>query len=312
MPVPDFQSLMLPVLKATANGEIAATDLRTQIAETLGLSESDLAERLPRGPTTVFANRVAWANVYLQRAGLIQKIGRGRYKATELGLSVLAENPPKLDMVFLQQFPGYTEWRRGISSTTETNGSIVERAVTASETSATPEEQIEKNYQTLTAALQAEVLDRVREMPPAFFERLVVDLLIRLGYGGGQPEMGKVTGKSGDGGIDGVIKEDALGLDIVYIQAKRYGIGHSVGQPEMRDFAGSLDGEGATKGIFITTGSFSTNAHEYVNRIAKRIIMIDGAQLARLMVEREVGVRVTEMYKIKKIDENYFTEASDI
>jgi len=257
---------------------------------------------------TVFANRVAWANVYLQRAGLIKKIGRGKYSATKIGLNVLSENPPKIDLAFLQRFPGYAEWRRGIAPNAATPNDISENPAAINEIISTPEEQMERNYLTLTAALQSDVLDRVREMPPAFFERLVIDLLVKLGYGGGQPEMGQVTGKSGDGGIDGVIKEDALGLDIVYIQAKRYGISHSVGQPEMRDFAGSLDGEGATKGIFITTGLFSSGARDYVSRIPKRIILIDGLQLSRLMVEREVGVRVSEVYKIKKIDENYFAE----
>jgi restriction system protein len=310
MAVPDFQSLMLPVLQATASAEIAAADLRKQVADQLHLSNEDLAARLPSGTTTVFTNRVAWANVYLQRAGLIEKIGRGMYRATSAGLGVLSEHPTTIDLSYLQRFPSYTEWRRGIASSTgSASGLNQDDAGTIAEIAATPEEQIEKNYRTLTAALQAEVLDRVREMPPAFFERMVIDLLVKLGYGGGHPEMGQVTGKSGDGGIDGVIKEDALGLDVVYIQAKRYGVGHSVGQPEMRDFAGSLDGEAATKGIFITTGLFSSGAVNYVNRISKRIILIDGQQLAILLVEREVGVRVSEIYKLKRIDENYFSES---
>jgi restriction system protein len=170
------------------------------------------------------------------------------------------------------------------------------------DTLSTPEEQIAASHKTLTAAIEAELLDRVRGMSPAFFETLIIDPLIKFGYGGGQPEMGQAIGKSGDGGIDGVIKEDALGLDRVCLQAKRYG------RPEVQAFAGSLDGVGATKGILITTGSFSSSARDYVLHIPKRIILIDGVQLARVMVEREVGVLVSEVFKVKKIDENYFTE----
>ena len=171
-----------------------------------------------------------------------------------------------------------------------------------------PEELIAEAYRLLTAALEAELLDRLRKMPPAFFEIVIVDLLIRLGYGGGQPDMGRAIGRSGDGGIDGVIKEDALGLDIVHLQAKRYAEGRTVGRPDVQTFAGSLDGVGATKGIFITTGSFSTGAREYVMHIPKRIVLIDGIQLARMMIDQDVVIVVSESYEIKKIDETYFSE----
>jgi restriction system protein len=309
MAVPDFQSLMLPALEAIAHSEVTGPELRQRVAEKLQLSQEDLTERLPRGSTTVFANRVAWANVYLQRAGLIEKTGNGKYRSTETGLTVLAEHPSLIDLAYLHRFPSYTEWRRGLAPGEENGSESIVSPEATRETVLTPEEQIAKNFAILTTALQADVLAKVRDMSPGFFERLVVDLLVKLGYGGGQPEMGQVTGKSGDGGIDGIIKEDALGLDIVYLQAKRYGASHSVGHPGMRDFAGSLDGEGATKGIFITTGTFSPTARDYVSRIPKRIILVDGLQLAALMVEREVGVRVSDVFKVKKIDENYFTEA---
>lgn len=167
---------------------------------------------------------------------------------------------------------------------------------------------IGQSYQIFASALEADLLDRMREMSPVFFERLVIDLLGKLGYGGGQPERGKAIGGPGDAGLDGVINEDALGLDRVYLQAKRYGAGNTVGRPEVQSFSGSLDGVSATKGILITTGSISSAAREYASRIAKRIILIDGTELARLMVKHEIGVRVTETYKIKKVDENYFTE----
>lgn len=308
MAVPDFQSLMLPVLMATANGEISAPDLRNRVAASIMLSEEDSKEMLPSGRQTTFGNRTAWANVFLQRAGLIEKTGRGVYRITAAGLQVIAENPPRIDMPFLERFPSYVEWRQkssagGFDKPNRKNG-----ASPIGQVSATPEELMGQSYQTLTGALEADLLDRMREMSPTFFEQLVIDLLRELGYGGGQSERGKAIGGPGDGGLDGVINEDTLGLDRVYVQAKRYGAGHAVGRPEVQAFSGSLDGVSATKGILITTGSISPRAREYVSRISKRIILIDGMELSRLMVEKEIGVRVTEIYKIKKIDENYFTE----
>ena len=267
-----------------------------------------MGELLPSGRQTAFANRTAWANVFLQRAGLIEKTSRGVYRATRIGLQILAEKPPKIDMTFLERFPSYVEWRQrsavgGFAKPNRDNSAPLQ-----AEAAVTPEEQIGQSYQIFTSALEADLLDRMREMSPVFFERLVIDLLGKLGYGGGQPERGKAIGGPGDAGLDGVINEDALGLDRVYVQAKRYGAGNTVGRPEVQSFSGSLDGVSATKGILITTGSISPAAREYASRIAKRIILIDGTELARLMVKHEIGVRVTETYKIKKIDENYFTE----
>jgi restriction system protein len=263
---------------------------------------------LPSGRQTTFANRTAWANVFLQRAGLIEKTSRGVYRVTAAGLQALAKRPPKIDMPFLERFPSYVEWRQrsaagGFAKPDRNDGDLP-----TGEVSATPEELMGRSYQTLTGALEADLLDRMRHMSPAFFEQLVIDLLRELGYGGGQSERGKATGGPGDGGLDGVINEDALGLDRVYVQAKRYGAAQAVGRPEVQAFSGSLDGVSATKGILITTGSISPAAREYVSRISKRIILIDGMELSRLMVQKEIGVRVAETYKIKKIDENYFTE----
>jgi restriction system protein len=225
-----------------------------------------------------------------------------------MGVQVLAEGPSKIDMKFLERFPSYVEWRQRSVAGGFGKPALIDPGSSTTEVSATPEEQIGRSYQVLTGALEADLLDRMREMSPTSFEGLVIDLLSKLGYGGGQPERGKVIGGPGDAGIDGVINEDSLGLDRVYIQAKRYGAGNSVGRPEVQAFSGSLDGVSATKGILITTGSISSAAREYASRIAKRIILIDGMELARLMVEQEIGVRVTETYRIKKIDENYFTE----
>jgi restriction system protein len=305
MTVPDFQSLMLPVLRAAADGDITAADLRSRVARDLQLTEADLAEVLPSGRQTTFANRTAWANVFLQRAGLLEKAGRGVYRITREGRQVMAERPERVDMRFLERYPAYTEWRRR-SAAIKTDGS--EQGGETEPQDQTPEEQIEASHTALTSALRSDLLERVREMPPAFFERLIVDLLIAMGYGGGRAEMGQAIGRAGDGGIDGMIKEDALGLDIVYVPAKRYGDGNTVGRAEVQSFAGSLDGVGATKGIFFTTSTFSQGARDYVGRISKRIVLIDGAELSALMIRNGVGVRTRTVYEIKRLDEDYFTE----
>jgi restriction system protein len=306
MAVPDFQSLMLPVLRATADGEINSADLRTKVANQLNLTDSDLSEMLPSGRQTTFANRIAWANIFLQRAELIEKVRRGVYKISPEGRSALASNPSRIDIHFLERYPNYVEWRR--RGATPIADSASDAAEGQSDLSGTPEEQIERSHQALTVALEADALDRVLELSPTFFETLVIDLLIKMGYGGGQPDMGSAVGKSSDGGIDGIIKEDVLGLDIVYMQAKRYARENSVGRPELQAFAGSLDAHRATKGIFVTTSSFTRGAIEFVDKISKRVILIDGQELAALMVRHNVGVRVRTVYEIKKVDEDYFTE----
>jgi restriction system protein len=308
MAVPDFQSLMLPVLRAMANGEISSAELRDKVASDLELGESDLAEMLPSGRQTTFANRIAWANIFLQRAGLIEKVRRGVYRISQEGRNALASNPPRIDMHFLERYPAYVEWRRRSVIGTSSENEPLEVGHSSNSVAATPEEQIERSHQALTSALEADVLDRLLELSPTFFETLIVDLLIAMGYGGGRSEMGKAVGKSGDGGIDGIVKEDALGLDVVYMQAKRYARENSVGRQEVQSFAGSLDGHRATKGIFFTTSSFTRGATEFSEKISKRIILIDGLELARLMVRHNVGVRTRTTYEIKKVDEDYFAE----
>ncbi len=236
MPVPSFQTLMLPVLRASAQGEIASKDLRDRVARELGLSESDRAEILPSGGETRLANRTTWASVSLQRAGLLERVDRGVYRITEEGRKVLAETPARIDIRFLvERYPSYVKWRQGGASGDGTAGEEEANC-------ATPEELIEASYKSLSAALEADLLDRVRGLPPAFFENLIIELLIAMGYGGGLAEMGQAIGRAGDGGIDGTIKEDALGLDIVYVQAKRYDAQNTVGRGDVQGFAGSLDG----------------------------------------------------------------------
>jgi restriction system protein len=307
MPVPGFQSLMLPVLRSVKDGELSASEMRERIAGDLGLSESDLAEMLPSGRQTTFANRVAWANIFLQRAGLLEKVARGVYRISQEGRRVLGEAPERIDMRFLERYPAYVEWRRR-SVAGAVRDADVPASLPLADDGATPEEQIERSHTALVAALEGDLLDRVREKPPAFFERLIIDLLVKMGYGGGRAEMGKAVGRAGDAGIDGVIKEDALGLDVVYVQAKRYAADNCVGRSEVQSFAGSLDGFGATKGIFFTTSSFSRGAREFVERISKRIILVDGAELARLMVDHGVAVRARQTFEIKTIDEDYFAD----
>lgn len=310
MAVPDFQSLMLPVLRATAAGEISAAELRNRVANELGLTQNDLAEMLPSGRQTTFANRTAWANVFLQRAGLIGKTQRGIYQITEQGRKALTENLVRIDMRYLERFASYVGWRRRAMPEAGTAGDVGDAEVAAQPSGSieTPEEQIDRSHRALVSALESDLLDRILTMSPAFFESLIVDLLIAMGYGGGRSEMGRAVGRAGDGGIDGIIKEDALGLDIVYMQAKRYAPEHPVSRPDVQSFAGSLDGVRATKGIFISTSSFTSGAREFVEKISKRIILIDGAELARFMVGHNVGVRVRSTYDIKKIDEDYFSE----
>ncbi len=307
MTVPDFQTLMLPVLQAVASKETTTSaELRERVAAAERLSPDDLAEMLPSGRQSTFANRVAWANVFLQRARLLEPVKRGTYRATARGKEVLREGPLRIDMKFLERFPEYLEWRRNERQVEEDD----QTAATATTTNAItpPQETIELAVQALDQHLRTALLARIRQLSPEAFERLILDLLVAMGYGGGRTEMARQTQRSGDDGIDGVIKEDALGLDLVLIQAKRYTPPNAVGRPEMQGFVGSLAGNGTAKGIFVTTSTFTSGAREYVARIPNRVILIDGEELARLMIRYDVGVRVTQTYAIKDIDENAFEE----
>jgi restriction system protein len=308
MAVPDFQTLMLPVLRAV--GEVDATkpaDIRAYVAQACGLTPEDLEQRLPSGRQSTFENRCAWANVFLQRAGLIATVKRGVYRLTERGREVLATNPERIDMKYLERFPEYTSWRKR-SSRRETSDTATIAEVAEAQPSQTPQELIESTIESLTADLRLTLLDRVRTMSPSGFEGLIVDLLVAMGYGGGRAELAQQTRATNDGGIDGLIKEDPLGLDLVVMQAKRYGPGNSVGRPDVQSFAGSLDGNNATKGIFVTTSTFTAGAIDFARSIQKRLVLIDGDELTRLMVRHGVGVRVTQTFELKDIDENVFEE----
>jgi restriction system protein len=308
MSVPDFQTLMLPVLRCAAEGEVTVSDCIAKITPLFGLSDNDLNEMLPSGRQTVIANRVHWAKLYMTKAGLIRMVRRGVFAVSEKGRELLATNPARIDKGTLSQYPDYMSWidKRGEGASGGTGGAIARELETDI---ATPEEHMEASYAELAASLRTEVLERLLDASAAFFEQVIVDLLVAMGYGGGRAEMGKAIGRSGDEGIDGIVKEDPLGLDVVYVQAKRYKPSIVVGRPDIQKFAGSLEGFGATKGVFVTTSSFASSAQEFVQRISKRIILIDGDELARFMIKHNVGVRTRVSCEIKSVDEDYFAES---
>ena len=304
MPVPDYQSLMIHVLSAAADGEVKVSDAVERIADKLRLSPEERAELLPSGKQTLFANRVHWAKTYLSKAGLIELPRRGHFQITDRGRQVMASRPQRIDNVFLNQFP---EFRQFTEKSAQDSGKERSEAEAVFEkTNATPDEVMRTAHNQIEAALAQDLLDRIHASPPAFFERLIVGLLLKMGYGGSATDAGRALGRTGDDGVDGVIDQDALGLDRVYIQAKRYAGGNNIGAGAIRDFFGSLDRHKAAKGLFVTTSAFSPSARETAEFLSKRIVLIDGQQLARLMIRYDVGCRVEEVLHIKKIDEDFF------
>jgi restriction system protein len=305
MPVPDFQSIMLPLLERLADGqERAVRDVTAALAEHFHLSDADKAELLPSGEQTVFSNRVAWAKTHLKGAGLIENPSRGRIRIAAPGLQVLASKPALVNCRFLKQYPAYLTFIGQGSH----NGTA-EPAEDATETIQTPQELIETSFQTLRKATVDDLLDRLRKSSPGFFEHVVVKLLQALGYGATGEAL--VTGKSGDGGIDGLIKEDKLGLDVVSVQAKRWEA--TVGRPVIQAFVGSMDFVRAKKGVVITTSGFSHEATDYVNRIeGKKVVLIDGPTLAGYMIDYNVGVTISKQYFLKEVSNDFFEEDEGI
>ena len=301
MPIPDYQSLMLPVLLKLADGkEHSVAQMRESIASEFKLTDQELAERLASGTTTVFMNRIGWAVQYLKASGAIKSLRRGVYQITDRGASLLKGKPSEITAKALRQFPEFLEFH-GKGAGTEP---IMVTSTPATEMIATPEESLEHSYQILRDALVNELLETVKSGSPAAFERIVVDLLVAMGYGGTVEDAGKVVGKVGDGGIDGTIKQDKLGLDFLYVQAKRWK--DVVGSQEIMKFSGSLTKRHANRGVFITTSWFSKDALEYVEEMPQRIILIDGKQLASLMIEHNVGVAPAKSYTLKRMDQDYF------
>ena len=303
MAIPDFQSLMLPLLKVVADGrEYRLRDVVELLAEEFRLTNEERQQLLPSGRYPTFDNRIAWAKTYLKKAGLIDQPRRAFFQITERGREVLKTSPRLINMKFLEQFPEYVAFKEN-SEQAEAQQQITSPISVQNET---PEELIEGGARTIRKELAEEILQRIKGCPPAFFERLVVELLVKMGYGGTRQDAGRAIGRSGDEGIDGVIHEDRLGLDVIYLQAKRWeGV---VGRPEIQKFVGALQGQRAKKGVFITTSDFTKEAVEYVRNIDNKVVLINGSLLANLMIDHNVGVSLAATYEIKKIDSDYFLE----
>lgn len=306
MTIPDYQSLMLPVLQVAAQGETRVPVAAEKIADAIGLTADEREEMLPSGKQRLLHNRVHWAKFYMSKAGLIDSPKRGVFVASPIGKALLATNPAQIDVDLLRTYPAFVEFYAASSQSAAADA--VPSAAAATSSSSTPEEQIDAAHSVLSSALKADLLARILEQSPTFFERVIVDLLVGMGYGGSHENAAMRLGKSGDGGIDGVIDEDRLGLDRICVQAKRYAPHVAVGRPEVQGFVGSLEGVGASKGVFVTTSVFSKQATDYVKALQKRVILIDGKRLAELMIEFGVGVRVSRIVEVKRLDEDFFSE----
>lgn len=309
---------MLPVLRLLSEGLPNVAACVPRLKEMFVISDEDAAALLPSGASTILQSRAHWARTYLAKAGLLTSPKRNVHVVTERGRAVLLQNPPKIDNAFLARFEGFTEWidqsakasgdLRAKSEAGLTPASIVD--VTPFDDRQTPEDAMDAASRLLTAALRDELLSLIYQLSPQRFEKLILELLAAMGYGGGNADRGLMTKVTGDGGIDGIIKEDALGLDAVYIQAKRYAADRKIGRPDIQQFIGSLTGESATKGVFVTTSDFSREAHDYLQRVQQRVVLINGQRLAQLMIAHGVGVRVRQTYLIQSIDEDYFINAT--
>ncbi|PSB13767.1 restriction endonuclease [filamentous cyanobacterium CCP1] len=301
MTIPDYQSIMLPLMQFASDGkEHTLRESIEYLAKHFKLTSEERKELLPSGKQSIFDNRVGWARTHLKKAGLLESPGRSLIQITLRGLEMLKKNPPIINVGFLKQFPEYLEFI-GAANNIE---KITAPEADESSSPDTPEETLEYAYQKIRQTLAQDLLSKVRSCSPSFFEQLVVELLVKMGYGGSIKEAGRAIGKSGDEGIDGIIKEDKLGLDVIYVQAKRWN--DTVGRPEIQRFVGALAGQGAKKGIFITTSKFSEQAKEYVPRNETKIVLVDGEQLAQYMIDFNLGVSSVSSYEIKKIDSDYF------
>lgn len=305
MTIPDYQALMLPVLRVAAQGATRVPEAADKIAAQLGLSEAERTEMLPSGRQRLLHNRIHWAKFYMGKAGLIDSPSRGIFVASEAGKTLLGKNPASINVETLKVYPAFVEF---YAAGKEASPSEVAATTAAADAASTPEEQIDAAHAVLHAALKADLLQRIAAQSPTFFERVIVDLLVAMGYGGSHENAAQRLGRSGDGGIDGVIDEDRLGLDRIYVQAKRYAPHVGVGRPEVQGFVGSLVGLGASKGVFVTTSTFSAPAIDFVRHLPQRVILIDGVRLAELMIEHGVGVRVSRTVTVKRLDEDFFEE----
>ena len=307
MPIPDFQALMLPLLELAGDGETRhPRETYGTLAQRFGLTEGEKREILPSGRVARYVNRILWARSYLTQAGLLESPKRGYFRITKRGRDVLAAKPSMVNIKFLEQFEDFKNFQQRRRQPTSPSQVVVTDPTTNGDEGNTPEEALQDAYLVLRENLAHELLRAVMDSSPAFFEQLVVDLLLRMGYGGSRQEAGEAIGRSGDEGIDGIIKEDRLGLDIIYVQAKRWE--SVVGRPDVQKFAGALQGQRARKGVFITTSTFSREAMAFAANIDTKIILIDGARLADLMIDHGVGVTTEETYEVKRIDSDYFPD----
>lgn len=301
MAIPDYQSIMLPLLKfASDKKEHSTREAIEHLSLHFKLSEGELKDLLPSGQQEIFDNRVGWARTYLKKAGLLDAPRRGFFVITERGLDVLKACPPKINIAFLRQWPEFLEFQ----AARRDNGEVGGKEELSEQQ--TPEESLEYGYQKLKQALAQDLLGRIKSCSSGFFEKLVVELLVKMGYGGSRRDAGQAIGKSGDEGIDGIIKEDKLGLDVIFIQAKKWEA--SVGRPEIMRFVGALQGQHARKGVFITTSYFTDDAVEYAKTVDSKIRLIDGDELCKLMIDYDIGVTKIASYDIRRIDSDYFTE----
>ena len=298
--IPDYQTLMKPVLKCSENGEIKISEVVEALAEQFSLTEEERAELLPSGKQTTFANRVHWAKTYLLKAGLVETTRRGYFVITQRGKEALINTSTTIDNTYLKQFDEFKAFQ-GLSND---NNDTAEQDQGLAKT--TPDEELRIAYKKINTALQTDILQRVRAVTPSFFEEVIVELLLAMGYGGAVEDAGRALGRSGDNGVDGVIDQDPLGVDQIYVQAKRYAEGNNVGAGDIRDFFGALNLKKAQKGIFITTSAFSPSAAQTAKDLGSRIVLIDGVELAKLMLRYNIGCRNEDVLYLKKIDEDFF------
>jgi len=305
MAIPDFQTLMLPVLRyLSEHGESKSLDVRSKLAADYRLTEQELAELLPSKLARTYDNRVAWAISYLKQAGLIESRSRSTYRIVDKGVELLSNPPERVTVNYLMRYPEFATFREKATNRTKEKDQVVVGSELVVRDAKTPDELIADAHAKLNEALAHELLAQMAAMDPYRFEQLVLDVLMAMGYGGEAESSGYVTKRSGDEGIDGVINQDRLGLDVVYIQAKRWA--RTIGRPDIQSFVGALAGKQASKGIFITTSDFAKNAIDYANTVQQKIVLIDGERLAQLMIEHDVGVSTQDTYRVKKIDSDYF------
>ncbi len=304
MTIPDYQTVMLPLLRlASDEQQHSSRGAIEKLADQFKLSKEERKELLPSGRQATFDNRVGWARTYMKKAGLLESKQRGYFKITSRGLEALQKDPQTINVKYLEQYPEFVEFR---TKRTVADKPTFSKEMQEEDTQ-TPEEAIETAYQAIRNNLASDLIQQIMECSPSFFERMVVDLLVQMGYGGTRKDAGQAVGQSGDEGIDGIINEDRLGLDVIYIQAKRWE--GSVGRPEIQKFVGALQGQRAKKGIFITTSSFSKQAVDYTSMIESNVVLIDGETLAKLMIDNNVGVSSIAAYEIGRVDSDYFNEA---